>query len=112
MSLKDVIGVYKDATLASDVIGHEAALRLKYWVWFYWIPTCVVLVRHEKQRKYLGKEMLVFVYRYGISFCVEQMFVGSILNRTAYLPMLDEDSANSPAKDEVSPPLPLFVAGK
>jgi hypothetical protein len=24
-----------DKTLASEKIGHEAALHLKYWVWFY-----------------------------------------------------------------------------
>ena len=58
------------------------------------------------------KELLVFSTCYGISFDVEHMFVGSILNRAAHLPELDESSASSPAEDEVSPPLPLVVAGK
>ena len=26
---------FRDAILASGNIGHEAALTLKYWVWFY-----------------------------------------------------------------------------
>src|SRR5260370_28080581 len=33
---------------------------------------------------------LYFSPWYGISLCVEHMFVGSILNRAAYLPWLDE----------------------
>jgi hypothetical protein len=26
---------FRDASVASGKIGHEAALILKYWVWFY-----------------------------------------------------------------------------
>jgi hypothetical protein len=33
--LKDVCQASLDASVASAAIGHEAALRLEYWVWFY-----------------------------------------------------------------------------
>ena len=60
MSLKDAIGVYKHATLASAAIGHEAALRLEYWVWFYRILHVLFWYHSAKLRKELGNERLVF----------------------------------------------------
>jgi hypothetical protein len=55
-----VIHMYMDATLASAVIAHEAALHLKFWVWFYRIEQVLFWYYLEKQGMYLVKELLVF----------------------------------------------------
>ena len=51
----------------------------------------LIWYRVKKQRKELRERSLYFSSWYGISLDVEQMFVGSILNRTAHLPRLDEN---------------------
>lgn len=49
-----------DATVASAIIGHETALDLKFWVWFYRILQVLFLYQLENQRIKLLKELLVF----------------------------------------------------
>ena len=53
MSLKSVIGVRNDATLASDASDHEAALCLQFWVWFYRIWQVFFWHRSARKRKEL-----------------------------------------------------------
>jgi hypothetical protein len=50
----------RDATVASPTIGHEAALHLKYWVWFYSIWR-VLFGTHEKaEERIVGKMACIF----------------------------------------------------
>jgi hypothetical protein len=51
---------FRDASVASGNIGHEAALNLKYWVWFYRIKQVVFSYHFEKVCIFLPKEVLVF----------------------------------------------------
>lgn len=52
---------FRDANLASGKIGHEAALILKYWVWFYRIKQVLFSYHFEKVSIFLPKEVLVFL---------------------------------------------------
>jgi len=51
---------------------------------------CFFAPQCEEEERTDVKNGLYFHAWYGISFCVEHMFVGSILNRAAHLPWLDE----------------------
>lgn len=53
-------GTILDASVASDAIGLESALILKYWVWFYRVEQVVFSYHFEKVSIFLPKEVLVF----------------------------------------------------
>jgi hypothetical protein len=51
---------FRDARVASDKIGHEAALHLKFWIWFYRIEQVLFSYHFEKVSIFLPEEVLVF----------------------------------------------------
>lgn len=76
--------------------SHPQQLILKplyFWNIGYgstWSDRCCFGTTVKSRWKYWETRGLYFQRWFGISFYVEHMFVGSILNRTAYLPRLDE----------------------
>jgi hypothetical protein len=80
----------KDARVASEKIGHEAALHLKNWVWFYKVKQVLFSSHFEKRCVLLPKEVLVFSKLVWYISMYRTYVFGSILNRTAHLPELDE----------------------
>jgi hypothetical protein len=51
---------FRDANVASGNICHEAALHLKYWVWFYRMKQVLFSYHFEKASIFLPEEVLVF----------------------------------------------------
>ena len=54
------------------------------------LSRCYFRTTLKRWAYFCRKKCLYISPWYGISFCVEQMFVGSILSRAAHLPRLDE----------------------
>ena len=49
-----------EKTVASAIIGHEAALLLKNWVWFYSIWQVLFGAAEKKRKEMIGKKACIF----------------------------------------------------
>jgi hypothetical protein len=83
---KDVPSVFsltplsQDKSVASAIIGHEAALHLKNWVWFYKVKQMLFSSHFAKRCILLPKEVLVFSKLVWYISCCRTYVFSSILN--------------------------------